>query len=107
MTAVSFHFPDFLRHISSRNMNILSRTVTRTLASQATEMANKTNATQSQKNQSEQNSSSWPAWNPSSKRTGLIGVKLGMMPMWMKNGSRVPVTLIRVSLFHVENVIVD
>lgn len=108
VAAVASHLPDVFRHLSSHNMNILSRTVSRTLASQATEMAKTTNAMQSQENQSEQNLSQWPAWKPGSKRTGLIGIKLGMMPMWMKNGTRVPVTLIRVSLFHILDVaIVD
>ncbi|EDV25572.1 uncharacterized protein TRIADDRAFT_3973, partial [Trichoplax adhaerens] len=45
--------------------------------------------------------SSWPTWQPGSRRTGLIGVKLGMMPMWMKDGTRVPVTLIKIQQCHV------
>lgn len=36
-------------------------------------------------------------WKPSSKRVGAIGVKLGMSALWLKDGRRVPVTLIQVS----------
>ena len=35
-------------------------------------------------------------WTPDSKRVGLVGVKLGMSALWMKNGTRKPVTLIEV-----------
>ena len=35
-------------------------------------------------------------WTEGSKRVGAIGVKLGMMPLWLKNGERVPVTLVQV-----------
>ena len=35
-------------------------------------------------------------WSEGCKRVGAIGVKLGMMPLWLKNGHRVPVTLVQV-----------
>ena len=35
-------------------------------------------------------------WTEGCKRAGAIGVKLGMMPLWLKNGERVPVTLVQV-----------
>lgn len=35
-------------------------------------------------------------WTPESKRVGLVGVKLGMSALWLKNGTRKPVTLIEV-----------
>ena len=35
-------------------------------------------------------------WSDGCKRVGAIGVKLGMMPLWLKNGQRVPVTLVQV-----------
>ena len=35
-------------------------------------------------------------WTPLSRRTGCIGLKLGMQPMWKKDGQRVVVTLIKV-----------
>lgn len=35
-------------------------------------------------------------WSVGCKRVGAIGVKLGMMPLWLKNGRRVPVTLVQV-----------
>ncbi|XP_065828175.1 large ribosomal subunit protein uL3-like [Oscarella lobularis] len=36
------------------------------------------------------------AWTPRSRRTGAIGVKLGMTKMWTKKGDSFPVTLIRI-----------
>ena len=36
------------------------------------------------------------AWSEGCKRVGAIGVKLGMMPLWLKNGQRVPVTVVQV-----------
>ncbi|XP_076246177.1 mitochondrial ribosomal protein L3 isoform X2 [Calliopsis andreniformis] len=35
-------------------------------------------------------------WSPKSKRTGLIGKKIGVYPMWLKNGQRVLSTLIQI-----------
>ncbi|KOC64548.1 39S ribosomal protein L3, mitochondrial [Habropoda laboriosa] len=35
-------------------------------------------------------------WTPKSKRTGLIGKKIGVYPMWLKNGTRVLATLIQI-----------
>ncbi|XP_028392353.1 39S ribosomal protein L3, mitochondrial-like isoform X1 [Dendronephthya gigantea] len=34
-------------------------------------------------------------WSAGCKRVGAIGVKLGMIPLWLKNGRRVPVTLVQ------------
>ena len=35
-------------------------------------------------------------WSEGCKRVGAIGVKLGMQPLWLKNGQRVPVTIVQV-----------
>lgn len=35
-------------------------------------------------------------WSEGCRRVGAIGVKLGMMPLWLKNGQRVPVTVVQV-----------
>lgn len=35
-------------------------------------------------------------WTSGSKRVGAIGVKLGMSALWLKDGRRVPVTLVQV-----------
>ncbi|EDO33905.1 predicted protein, partial [Nematostella vectensis] len=35
-------------------------------------------------------------WQKSSKRTGAVGVKLGMSALWLKDGRRLPVTLIQI-----------
>ncbi|XP_071859544.1 mitochondrial ribosomal protein L3 [Bombus fervidus] len=35
-------------------------------------------------------------WTPGSKRTGLIGKKIGVYPMWLKNGKKVTTTLIQI-----------
>ena len=42
------------------------------------------------------------AWTPRSRRTGAIGVKLGMTKMWTKKGDSFPVTLIRVGSTPIE-----
>ncbi|XP_062501372.1 large ribosomal subunit protein uL3-like [Corticium candelabrum] len=44
------------------------------------------------------------SWTPTSRRTGCIGVKLGMQPMWKKDGQRIAVTLIRIQECHVVQV---
>lgn len=36
-------------------------------------------------------------WTPQSKRAGVIAIKLGMQPLWTKEGKRVPTTLLQVS----------
>lgn len=36
------------------------------------------------------------SWTPGSRRTGLIGIKLGMTQMWNSMGRIVPITLIKV-----------
>ena len=41
------------------------------------------------------------SWTFKSRRTGLIGIKLGMTQMWNKSGKIVPVTLIQVLLIPV------
>jgi len=38
-------------------------------------------------------------WNSKSQRVGLIGKKIGVYPMWMKDGTRILTTLIHVSFF--------
>ncbi|KAL0593163.1 39S ribosomal protein L3, mitochondrial [Plecturocebus cupreus] len=45
----------------------------------------------------------WPIhpWEPGSSRVGLIAVKLGMMPLWTKDGQRHVVTLLQVQDCHV------
>ncbi|KAL8165481.1 UNVERIFIED_CONTAM: 54S ribosomal protein L3, partial [Gekko kuhli] len=45
----------------------------------------------------------WPLhqWEPGSRRVGLVAVKLGMMPLWTKNGEKFPVTLLQVEDCHV------
>lgn len=47
-------------------------------------------------------------WTENSKRTGLLGRKIGVHPMWLKNGQKVLTTLIQVlhciwsiSYFHI------
>lgn len=37
-------------------------------------------------------------WSPDSKRCGMIGVKLGMSALWLKDGKRKPVTMVEVIL---------
>ncbi|XP_032092616.1 39S ribosomal protein L3, mitochondrial isoform X1 [Thamnophis elegans] len=39
----------------------------------------------------------WPlnSWEPGSKRVGIIAVKLGMMPLWTKQGKKIPVTMLQ------------
>ncbi|XP_038596969.1 39S ribosomal protein L3, mitochondrial [Tachyglossus aculeatus] len=45
----------------------------------------------------------WPIqpWEPGSARVGLIALKLGMMPLWTKNGEKHAVTLLQVQDCHV------
>ncbi|XP_077899432.1 large ribosomal subunit protein uL3m isoform X3 [Ictidomys tridecemlineatus] len=45
----------------------------------------------------------WPIhpWEPGSSRVGLIAVKLGMMPLWTKDGQKHAVTLLQVQDCHV------
>ncbi|XP_034259954.1 large ribosomal subunit protein uL3m-like [Pantherophis guttatus] len=45
----------------------------------------------------------WPlhSWEPGSKRVGIIAVKLGMMPLWTKQGKKIPVTMLQVQDCHV------
>ncbi|XP_022264338.1 large ribosomal subunit protein uL3m isoform X4 [Canis lupus baileyi] len=45
----------------------------------------------------------WPLhpWEPGSSRVGLIALKLGMMPLWTKDGKRHVVTLLQVQDCHV------
>jgi len=38
-------------------------------------------------------------WSPGVRRTGIIARKIGVYPMWMKNGKKVATTLLQVSLF--------
>lgn len=38
------------------------------------------------------------AWTSGSKRVGAIGIKLGMSALWLKDGRRVPVTLVQVRI---------
>jgi len=35
-------------------------------------------------------------WKPNMKRTGLIAKKIGIYPLWLKNGKRVTSTLLQV-----------
>ncbi|KAF5921867.1 hypothetical protein HPG69_013041 [Diceros bicornis minor] len=45
----------------------------------------------------------WPIhpWEPGSSRVGLIALKLGMMPLWTKDGQKHVVTLLQVQDCHV------
>ncbi|XP_039383974.1 39S ribosomal protein L3, mitochondrial isoform X1 [Mauremys reevesii] len=45
----------------------------------------------------------WPlhSWEPGSRRVGLVAIKLGMVPLWTKNGERHAVTLLQVKDCHV------
>uniref|UniRef100_A0A8C5PEF1 Large ribosomal subunit protein uL3m n=1 Tax=Leptobrachium leishanense TaxID=445787 RepID=A0A8C5PEF1_9ANUR len=45
----------------------------------------------------------WPVhpWTPGSERVGLVGIKLGMMPMWTNSGKRIAVTMLQVHDCHV------
>ncbi|XP_044533980.1 39S ribosomal protein L3, mitochondrial [Gracilinanus agilis] len=45
----------------------------------------------------------WPIhpWEPGSSRVGLVAAKLGMMPLWTKDGKRHVVTLLQVQDCHV------
>ncbi|XP_030876690.1 39S ribosomal protein L3, mitochondrial [Leptonychotes weddellii] len=45
----------------------------------------------------------WPLhpWEPGSSRVGLIALKLGMMPLWTKDGQKHVVTLLQVQDCHV------
>lgn len=35
-------------------------------------------------------------WNPKLKRTGVLAKKIGVVPMWMKDGRRVTSTMLQV-----------
>jgi hypothetical protein len=39
------------------------------------------------------------SWFPGCKRSGLIARKIGIYPMWLKDGTKVLTTLLHVSLF--------
>lgn len=45
----------------------------------------------------------WPLlpWEPGSRRVGIVAIKLGMMPLWAKNGEKIPVTMLQVQDCHV------
>ncbi|KAB0391340.1 hypothetical protein E2I00_003050, partial [Balaenoptera physalus] len=45
----------------------------------------------------------WPIhpWEPGSSRVGLIALKLGMMPLWTKDGQKHVVTLLQVQDCHI------
>lgn len=36
-------------------------------------------------------------WSPGVRRTGLIARKIGVYPLWMKNGKKISTTLLQVS----------
>lgn len=40
------------------------------------------------------------SWFPGGRRTGVIARKIGIYPMWLKDGTRVLTTLLHVSFIH-------
>ncbi|XP_069504823.1 large ribosomal subunit protein uL3m [Ambystoma mexicanum] len=46
---------------------------------------------------------SWPLqeWQPGSRRVGLVAIKLGMIPLWTKDGEKHAVTILKVQDCHV------
>lgn len=41
-------------------------------------------------------------WREGCKRVGAIGIKLGMVPLWLKDGQRAPVTLVQVIYMYIK-----
>lgn len=40
-------------------------------------------------------------WSPVLRRTGVIARKIGVYPLWLKNGKKISTTLLQVSLYYV------
>lgn len=38
-------------------------------------------------------------WHPNLKRTGVIAKKIGIYPLWLKNGKKISTTLLQVRIF--------
>ncbi|XP_017892129.1 39S ribosomal protein L3, mitochondrial [Ceratina calcarata] len=71
--------------LTSENKEFLNEVVAQNLASQS--LKSPLNAELVQSTQT---------WTNGSKRTGLIGKKIGVYPMWLKNGRKVLTTLIQI-----------